>query len=686
MPFHPLARFALGAALLSAIVFALGVIGAAKPYVLAPLGFAAITLALRHASHSEWHLKECPRWVAAIGAIYAALYLLYALTPEIQSDALNYHFTLPDSFLRTGGFPDRISFYDVLPQGMEALFAIGYGIGGGVTAKLIHFLFLLLTVPLMAVIAHQLQIGARTGWIAGLFYALTPVVGVSGTCGYTDAAMVFYVLIVFHLLLAKDHRLWAIGVCAGFCYAIKFTGGFITAAAFGVLLWQRRSLKVWQYLAGAALMILPWMIRAAVLTGNPFAPLLNAFFPNEFFHIETERNLARFLRSYGDVEWATIPLELTMYGDLLQGLLGPAWLLLPAALLALRKRTGWTLLAASVISGGAWFLNIGTRFLMPALPFLSLALFSVLPRPAAIAVLAGHAILSWPSVIAQYAPDGVWALDPEIPWRVALGIESRNTYALRKSVEHNYAGLIARFAKPTDKILDLANAPAAITPATLVNAWQSALGDRLVHSLQLGATPDRGTLIEWRSSFPARPLRGLRLRLRGSQSESASLAEVEVRDPQGVKLQPNVLWSTAAWPNVWESSLAIDNNPATGWSTWQPAQTGMYWEVDFSAPREVASIRILGHRSLGQLPFDLYGQVDEAWVQLPLTQQGFPMPGLNMRLAAMRAAKREGIRYLLAPTGNDTFGRLGRDMKDRPADWGLQPQATYDTVTLYKLQ
>ena len=32
----------------------------------------------------------------------------------------------------------------------------------------------------------------------------------------------------------------AIGVCAGFCYTIKFTGGFTTAAAFGPLLWQRR--------------------------------------------------------------------------------------------------------------------------------------------------------------------------------------------------------------------------------------------------------------------------------------------------------------------------------------------------------------------------------------------------------------------------------------------------------------
>ena len=70
---------------------------------------------------------------------------------------------------------------------------------------------------------------------AGIYFC-TPVTGISGTCAYNDAALVFFVLIVFYLLLVwheqgDDRYLLPAGIAAGFCYAIKFTGILILPLA-----------------------------------------------------------------------------------------------------------------------------------------------------------------------------------------------------------------------------------------------------------------------------------------------------------------------------------------------------------------------------------------------------------------------------------------------------------------------
>src|SRR5262249_27554056 len=145
--------------------------------------------------------------------------------------------------------------------------------------------------------------------------------------------------------------------------------------------------------------------------GNPVAPLANAIFPNPYFHQETIAGLSAYLRDYGGVSWREIPLQLTVRGDVLQGILGPVSVLLVLSLLALRNKEGTILLAAAFVAGVPWFFNIGTRFLIPALPFLALALFNNLPRAVGGIVLALHLVASWPSVIRYYAPPGVWALD-----------------------------------------------------------------------------------------------------------------------------------------------------------------------------------------------------------------------------------------------------------------------------------
>ena len=73
---------------------------------------------------------------------------------------------------------------------------------------------------------------------------------------------------------------------------------------------------------------------------------MNRVFPNPYFHIATEQELAASLRSLGEVRPAQVPWELA-FGDRLTGTFGPLFLALPIGLIALRRREGRLLWAAA---------------------------------------------------------------------------------------------------------------------------------------------------------------------------------------------------------------------------------------------------------------------------------------------------------------------------------------------------
>src|SRR6202035_1082397 len=86
------------------------------------------------------------------------------------------------------------------------------------------------------------------------------------------------------------------------------------------------------------------------------------------------------------------------------GLIGPLFLLSPLALLALRFREGRQLLLAGLIFGAPYLTNVGTRFLIPAVPFISLSLALALSglEWLLLVLVAAHAISCWPNVVQRY--------------------------------------------------------------------------------------------------------------------------------------------------------------------------------------------------------------------------------------------------------------------------------------------
>ncbi|MBL8234836.1 MAG: glycosyltransferase family 39 protein, partial [Bryobacterales bacterium] len=585
-------------------------------------------------------------------------------------------------------FPQSISFYNLIPQGMETLFALAYAVGGDSSAKLLHLTFLGATVLLMQWIASRFG-DPHSGWCAGALYALTPVVGMSATCAFNDAAVTCCVLAAFAVVAEwwrnrEDWLLMVAGVCAGFCYAIKFTGGIVAPVALLLIAVRARRIRpIGLFVAGVLAMSLPWVARAWILTGNPFAPLLNRFFPNPYFRIESEQALGRYLRSYGDVEWSSIGQELTLYGDLLQGVLGPVWLLAPLGLLALRKREGRLLLGAGAIAAIPWTLNVGVRFLMPALPFAALAWIHAMPRAARVALVILHAVLSWPAVLERYTPPDNWALIGEIPWRAALRLESKEQYLARRTDDSNIAEIVRTHTNAQDRILDLAGAPAAITPRVLFNAWQTAAGENMVKVLQTGAIPDRGLMVEWRSRFREIAVDAVRVEFQSSQVMSAGLHEIRLLRADGNALKPNALWTIEAEPNIWESPMALDRSLVTSWWTWEPVRVGMFYQVEMPARERIAQVRIVGHRSAASLVLSLQAR-SGTWKELPLDKP-VARPGLNLRHEAIAYLRRNQITHLLVVGGTDGFGLLSQDLIDRRNDWQLRLIANHKGVALLKI-
>jgi hypothetical protein len=686
--------FGAGAALLSLALFLLHCVRLAIWPAFIVLGAGIFWGARRRASTGQpgsksWLTLES-RWegrlLCAILGVFGVLYLVHALAPEIQPDAIGYHLGLVRQHLDDRGFSARAAFHDVLPQGMEMLYAMGFAFGRHSAAKLIHFGFLAATIPLILGIGRRLGLPGYASAVGAGLYALSPVAGTSGTSAYTDAALVFYSLAAaYALILWRDTRSDLVaGLLAGFCYAVKMNG--LLAAAAGVLfvLAHRRWRPALHVAAGAALMIAPWMLRAYVLTGNPLAPLFNEYFPNAFFYISSERSLISSLRTYPGVTWSAAPLELTIRGSLLQGLIGPVFLLAPLGLLALRRRGAWFALAAALLLSLPWFLNMGARFLMPSLPWIALLMAAALPRAPAWALLVVHAVTCLPPAISLYAEEAAWRLNG-FPLAAALRLESEPAYLRRNVWGYRLAELVARHTRPTTRILDLVGLPAAYLRRPITGDWQSAEGGRLAESLATAAYHERGAFQELRASWKERPLRAVRLQWADGPAALWNIQEIELlRGAAKVRAQRG--WLLDAEPNVWEAGFALDGFLVSRWSSREPAKPGMYLEVEFPAPTPLSGAAAIMTSPAEQAKIEFLGRGDDGkWRMLSARTDAVPQIALNLRRQATLFVRRRGIGFIVARSGHQGNLVIGRSMTANPVDWGVERVATFDDVGLFRV-
>jgi len=700
---HPLA-FVVGAACLSVLTFVLCALRVAHRGVFLIVGLAVLALAIRRGAHrpsgeSFPALAPFWRWLfVAIFSVYSVLYFFNAMAPEMSPDGIGYHLGLVSRYLRAHGF-ERITtnMYANLSQGIELLFLFAFAFGRHSAAALTHFAFLVTLAWAMLSYARRFGFPVA-GVCAALLVFVSPVVGMDGTVAYNDVATACIIFTVFYLAWiwasgeAGSALLAPLGLVAGFAYAAKYTAFLAVPYVLGIVAWKsfRRGapvLKPLMLVAGcAAIMIAPWMIKDALWFHNPVSPFLNSVFPNPYVHVSFEKDYAAMMRHYEGLNSDShIPLEVTVRGGVLSGLIGPVFLLAPLGLLALRSPAGRRLLLAALLFGIPYLANIGTRFLLPALPFvaLSMGLAVAGSRVATAALLVAHAVLSWPAIVSRYCAPNAWRLLQKVPVRQALRIESEESFLNFRLPQWGAARMIDRLVPTGGKVFSFNGAPEAYTTHEIVVGFQSSFGERvrdIIWTPLIEAFEPRWLL---RFRYPPQPLRQIRVvQTAAGAPDQWSVAEFRLfRGEAELPRAPD--WKLRAKPNPWDVQLAFDNSLVTRWRSWQNLYPGMYLAVEFAASEITDSVLLECSHDQWKIRLKLEGMDDSGkWRTLadaPQQSEGKPKPGL--RRAAADEVKALGIDYLLIYD----FDYRADDFTKNARSWGATLLGEHKGARLYRL-
>jgi hypothetical protein len=434
----------------------------------------------------------------------------------------------------------------------------------------------------------------------------------------------------------------------------------------------------------AALMAAPWIARSWILYENPAAPFANRIFRNPYVHVMFEKEYTAYFRHNGVEDLRTLPLEVTVRGGKTAGLIGPVFLLLPLALVALRYPAGRRLLAAGALVFATYFGNVGTRFLVPCLPFLSLALaLAIGERPLLLAAITlFHAATSWPSAIPRYADTYAWRID-SLPYREALRLVPQDEYLMRAHYGYAAARMIEGLVPAGESVWASNGAPDSYTRREIRVSFQSASNEVLTDILHMGHNPDAQPTRARVFRFPARPLRSLRVLQTAAvpYPEQWSVHELRLYHA-GAELPRAPEWRLRAWPMPGYVQLAFDNSPVTRWRSWETAAQGMYLEVDLGREQPVDEVRLETSRDYLKVRLEVQRRNEAGqWEKLADQPEDREIPApKSARRAATRELHDRGLHYILMwdmDWGAD-------DIREDPEGWGLQLVGDAQGARLYK--
>jgi hypothetical protein len=696
--------FLLGSAALSTLVLLSAALWIVKPVWFVALGVSAVAACTWRGA---WRYGGPPvgdplplRWhclFAAVMLVFGIFSFAHAMAPETSPDGSTYHLGTVARYLREGGLSwQTTNMYANMPMGVEMLFLFAFAFGTHSAAALVHWQFLLALPLLMLALGRRFGV-PKAGAVGGLIMFCCPLAAVDGSSAYVDIATAAVVFGAFYLLLVYEQTRapglpFVIGALAGFAYTCKMTAFAAVPFALAWIVWTSwKARSPWlrpAVLSGiaAAAVMTPWLVKSAVMVGNPFSPFLNNWFPNPYVHISFEQGYRESLRTYyGQVTSASrIPLEVTVRGGPLQGFLGPVFLLAPIALLSLRSALGRRLLLAAAVYLAAYPTNIGTRFLLTAAPFVTMALGATIApwRGIATIVVLFAAWTSWPPITRIYADEHAWRFD-RFRLKQALRRESADAFLTRTSSGYAISKLIDKHVPPNGKVLTYAGPAEAYTSRDVLVVYQGGLNQVLGDILAAGLSADYQPIHAWTFKFAGREVRRLRLVQTKASPQEWTIAELHVFAARG-EFRPDNAWRLRAAPNPWDVQFAFDRCPVTRWKTWEPSRAGMSVEIDFGRTIWVDTVRADVPPDQSELSARLEVETPAGkWETASEAPERTSQPTIaNARRVVMEELKRLGITHL-AMQDSDEF--ISKELYLNRAGWGVTLAAEGPGIKLYSI-
>jgi len=367
-----------------------------------------------------------------------AVLFLESLVPDYSGDAYLYHLSAPLFYVLEGGFvPQPYAFYYHYPLLMEMLYAPALAFGLAQAAILLNFWITMAAALALYGLGSRLH-GRAAGRIAALLYLLAPSVLLwSPTAQPETGGTLLLILVVASLDLWRTERRAAHLALAGFLagglvgckilYALFAIGIFVVLCLAAVRdglarrLRTHRGLSVVEngdaathsatetgkgaqwftpaiFLVSAAAAYVPWLIKNALYTHNPFFPMLTDLFP-------TVDNLKAGARVFGAMHclprWQGAGAWLgsvakgayMLFGTLDAGFFAgmiAVPILCARAVLLRRNRFFWLLLLALFLVVCHYGGILQTRWFLPAYALFTLATAEV------VCALMDYSFVHWP--------------------------------------------------------------------------------------------------------------------------------------------------------------------------------------------------------------------------------------------------------------------------------------------------
>ena len=230
----------------------------------------------------------------AIIFLFILVEFLLALTPPIARDVLIHHLAIPKLWLIHGGFYETpwagFSYY---PMNLSLLYLVPLYFDNDIIPNFIHLSFGIGTAALLYGYLNK-NSGQLAGLLGALIFISLPTILRTATTAYVDVGLVFFTtLSVLACLYWRDSEYkkigWllvsaiAMGLALGTKYSALPAWFFLTMAI--VFIYSRDTegqgralLHGLVFFVVSLAVFSPWLIKNAILTGNPLYPLYQGVF------------------------------------------------------------------------------------------------------------------------------------------------------------------------------------------------------------------------------------------------------------------------------------------------------------------------------------------------------------------------------------------------------------------------